>query len=369
MSSSFGEQLIQFAYAVDYIDATSFNRIRQLVDNYTRNTLNITVTRFMVTSRIGNEIGLIPHKHATMGKYSTMPVRDSRGRVASQTAFAFLYNKRLWIISANPSEPLLPKCRSYRDLWSKSKGIPKYIKPTNDPIKTSIIIPLKDENGNVFGVFNFETVERLDITKAAKQELTIIADAMAIAYRIHSITKARNLFTGNAIDELNKILQHPLPKLTKPNIFLASSTNAESDVISTIKKVFLEKEYLDKFNQIYWKDIHRPGNINMQLLNELGTCRYGVCYLSERIPDVQPALYQDNPNVVFEAGMLHGRSDANSSTPASWIPIREKNSTDAPFDFASERMIIVPRQNGRLQVSQFKTMFRNRLDALIGTKK
>ncbi|MCG8047450.1 MAG: hypothetical protein N0C89_02265 [Candidatus Thiodiazotropha endolucinida] len=107
----------------------------------------------------------------------------------------------------------------------------------------------------------------------------------------------------------------------------------------------------------------------MQLLNELGTCRYGVCYLSERIPDAQPALYQDNPNVVFEAGMLHGRSDANSPPPASWIPIREKNSTDAPFDFASERMIIVPRQNGRLQVSQFKTMFRNRLDALIGTKK
>ncbi|MES9988398.1 MAG: hypothetical protein AB2552_03705 [Candidatus Thiodiazotropha endolucinida] len=55
----------------------------------------------------------------------------------------------------------------------------------------------------------------------------------------------------------------------------------------------------------------------MQLLNELGTCRYGVCYLSERIPDAQPALYQDNPNVVFEAGMLHGRSDANSPTPAS----------------------------------------------------
>jgi hypothetical protein len=107
---------------------------------------------------------------------------------------------------------------------------------------------------------------------------------------------------------------------------------AESDVSNATNKVFLEKEYLEKFNQIYWKDIHRLGNINMKLLNELGTCRYGVCYLSEKIPDTQPTLYQDNPNVVFVAGMLHGRSDANSPVPASWIPIHEMNSTDAPFD-------------------------------------
>ncbi|MES9867696.1 MAG: hypothetical protein ABW157_20415 [Candidatus Thiodiazotropha sp. LLP2] len=369
MSSSFGEQLIQFAYAVDYIDADNFNRIRQLVDNYTRNTLNITVTRFMVTSQIGDKIGLIPHKFATMGKYSTMPVRDAKNHIASQTAYSFIKNRPLWIVSATPNNPLLNKSVKYRDLWSKSTSIPKYIKPSSDPIKTSIIIPLKDENGVTFGIFNFETTERLDITQAAKQELSIIADAVAITYRTFSTTKARNQFTGNAIDELNKVLQKPLPKLTKPNIFLASSSDAEGDVIKAIKAVFMEKEYLDKFNQIYWKDIHRPGNINMQLLLELGTCRYGVCYLSEAISGEKPTLYQDNPNVVFEAGMLHGRSDADSPIPASWIPIREKNSVEAPFDFATQRMIQVPRNSGKLQITRFKAMFRKRLDALIDAKK
>ncbi|MES9852494.1 MAG: hypothetical protein ABW170_11755 [Candidatus Thiodiazotropha sp. L084R] len=67
--------------------------------------------------------------------------------------------------------------------------------------------------------------------------------------------------------------------------------------------------------------------------------------------------------------MLHGRSDADSPIPASWIPIREKNSTEAPFDFATQRMIEVPRNNGKLQITRFKAMFRKRLDALIDAKK
>ena len=34
MSSTFGEQLVRFVEAVDYIDDRSFDQVRQLVDDY-----------------------------------------------------------------------------------------------------------------------------------------------------------------------------------------------------------------------------------------------------------------------------------------------------------------------------------------------
>ena len=60
--------------------------------------------------------------------------------------------------------------------------------------------------------------------------------------------------------------------------------------------------------------------------------------------------YDDNANVVFEAGMLHARtlvsSDTEGGEPAGWIPVREKASPDPPFDFAAERILVVPRTRG-----------------------
>ncbi len=115
-------------------------------------------------------------------------------------------------------------------------------------------------------------------------------------------------------------------------------------------------------------DIQRPLWIvsGVHLLAELGTCRYGVCYFSELDDTSTNGEYRDNPNVLFEAGMLHGRSDSDAQKPASWIPIREKASSPAPFDFAAERMILVPRtRKGTLQKKQFQELFRKRLDGLV----
>ena len=45
--------------------------------------------------------------------------------------------------------------------------------------------------------------------------------------------------------------------------------------------------------------------------------------------------------------MLHARTTATAEQdmgePAGWIPIREEKSPPAPFDFASERILIIPR--------------------------
>jgi hypothetical protein len=99
----------------------------------------------------------------------------------------------------------------------------------------------------------------------------------------------------------------------------------------------------------------RPGNIHIQLLEELSQCRFGICYFSEISQESGEIQYKDNANVLFEAGMLHGRSANTTKNPANWIPIREESSKDnqnnetIPFDLYSERMITVKRAKGKIK--------------------
>ena len=58
---TFGEELVQFARAVDYVDGRSFDRFRKLVDEYTENTLSIKLTRLMIVSGSLNNPRLIPY--------------------------------------------------------------------------------------------------------------------------------------------------------------------------------------------------------------------------------------------------------------------------------------------------------------------
>jgi hypothetical protein len=72
--------------------------------------------------------------------------------------------------------------------------------------------------------------------------------------------------------------------------------------------------------------------------------------------------------VLFEAGMLHSLTNSPVTVPSGWIPIREKNSPKIPFDFASERVLIVARSsNGELMEERFRSDLRRRMTALLGS--
>lgn len=365
MNTTFGEHLKQFALAVDTVDKDSFHDAKDLVLDYFRRTLNIEITRLMVEAKVAEMDGLITYNLVSKAVYSVRPVRDHKGEFTSHTAYAYGTNKSLWIVSGDKNEKRLEHCESWVDLWSNSKDLPAYKVPSGESLKesarTSIIIPVLTDS-RVFGVFNFETTEYLDITASAKKELTLVVDALVLLYQTYLKYERKLEDTRTAFNKLNDLLQHPLPKLTKPNIFLASSHRAASDAV---KQTFKEEEFANKFQVVYWKEMHAPGNINTQLLEVLGTCRYGVCYFSERLGS-KGNRFRDNPNVLFEAGMLHGRSDQGAQSPASWIPIREASSK-TPFDFASERTIIVPRsKDGILDEAQFKDILRKRIRVLVG---
>lgn len=69
----------------------------------------------------------------------------------------------------------------------------------------------------------------------------------------------------------------------------------------------------------------------------------------------------DNPNVIFEAGMLHALINSPDAPPSGWIPVREEDSPAAPFDFAAERIEKVPRTRGELDVVKFRAQLERRL--------
>lgn len=371
MDQSFGKTLLHFSYACDLIDEGTFARIRDLILDYTKRVLEIDFDRLLIEGdSLGKKKVLLSHRLATTGNYQVIDVKDASGRIMSLAGYAYTKKIPLWVVSAD-SEADLRKTVNYRDLWSNEKRLPKYWFPEEtiqgDPILTSILIPLGPP-GNVIGVQTYETRHRLDVTKGAKEELQAIATATYHIYQATLDYKKRMNDTVQAFNHLNDILQQPLPKLTKPKIFLASSHEADQDVISIIKEV-IEGGYQDKFDLVYWKDMNQPGNINEQLLKELSQCRFGICYFSEKSHEESGEIrYQDNANVIFEAGMLHGRSANNLQFPATWIPVREQQCTSIPFDFSSERTIIVNRAKGKagkiLKGVLMKTL-RERVDALV----
>jgi len=367
MASTFGEQLVQFAQALDAIDDRNFNRFREIVNRYTQKTLGISSSRLMISAQVSGSdaktIALAPHGLAQDGEIEVTPIRTGN-KYSGQLALCFDTGKSLWVVNAS-GESELAKARGYRELWSGLQRLPPYRAVTNQPVRTSILIPLKYANGRVFGVITFETTDRLDTTFGAKKELENLALALSIIYRLLRDSQSRSKRTNEGLEALYEQLSHPQIKLTKPSIFVASSTRGKADVIKILREVIREKEFRNVFNEVYWKDMNRPGSINQQLLAELGSCRFGVCYLSEEVEDGSHP-FQDNINVVFEAGMLHGRSDISSPIPASWIPLREENSPPTPFDFASQRTVIVPRnRDGRLNIDKFKSQFRTGLRGLI----
>lgn len=367
MASTFGDQLVLFALSVDVVGVDRFNRVNQLVNEYCRGTLGIETTKLYLSTDVDGRPAL---KRYGMGSHeleSLRTVRTVDGAYNGQTSLAFDRRKPIWIVSATGKQQLANTTR-YADQWSRLKAIPTYKSLGGDDaagVKTSIVVPVPD-GSSVVGVVGFETSEYIEITEEAKSELSKIAEALGVLIRLFRAADAQKSNTEAALENLQALLSGPLPKLTKPMIFLASSSDAEADVVDAILGVLRERAYTERMELVYWKAMDQPGNINRQLLEAIAQCRYGLCYFSQKNGEGE---YTDNVNVVFEAGMFHGRVDELTPVPASWIPIREVQSPDLPFDFAQERILWVERaRNGALRTKAFAAALRRRLDAMLAAR-
>jgi hypothetical protein len=392
MNLSFGEQLVQFAQSADTLNKSQFRALFKLVTAYTSKTLNISVTNVLIGSKRKQALFLLDE--LTKDNPAVIPLTKGRRNNESNghAAYAYRHNQALWIVacvkdSANDGALTGKSLREFENQWPMPPGdallepLPKYRKPctkiAREPIRTSVLLPLRNEVDDCFGVLALETSDQVEFSRRACDELEHIADAVSICFRLWKFTESQLERTNDALSQLDLELRMKQPKLTKPKLFLASPgrDKREDDVIECIKNVVRNGSFesLDRnrvmfrscFDLEFWEDADEPGDINEYLVDSLNSCKHAICYLSEKNDQPKPR-YRYNLNVIFEAGMMHLRTSQLSRQQVAWIPVREKDSEDVPFDFSQERAIVVPRDPaGELNVDKFERILTNRLKKLL----
>src|ERR1043165_3863196 len=301
MARSFAEYLRQFALTVDIVNNEIFGEVKELIQQYVKEALRIDYFEFMRTSIVDGRPGLITLW--PVEGFLSNSVRDTSGNYNGQTAYVFDKGVALWVVNKDKSP--LADTANYIDLWHSRNDLPRYVTPgsVREAIRTAIMIPMKDDSGRVFGVLDFESNRYLGITEAAKRELDMIAESLAILYSLERTYFTQRVSTRSAVQELEKTLKSKrMPRLSKPVLFLAFSSKADFSVIGQIREIL--GEYEDHLEIIVWDRVSKSGNISNQIIDDILSSRYGICYFSE--PAAKSAnKYQDNPNVLIEAGMLH----------------------------------------------------------------
>jgi hypothetical protein len=364
-ANTFAGQLKHFAKSVDIVDDEVFEGARRLIYKYVRDELEAEYFEVDRAQEADGETGLhmfwssLDHEHVWR-------LRNADGSYVNCVTRAFALGQPMWIVASDKAP--LTDAGTYQDLWSHGTGLPRHHPSGDRPIRTVVIVPLRRRRP--IGAYYFESRAYIGITEVAKQELLRLGDSLAILFELYEAHKSQARMTAEAIDELQEILAAArFPKLTKPHFFVAFSNRADRQVQMVIRESL--DRFSDRLEFTDWTQIIEAGNINTQISREITRSRFGICYFSEPCPNESEHAFTDNPNVIFEAGMLHALTSANAGStdaePAGWIPMREGNSPPAPFDFAAERTVQVPRAaNGELNEERLANMLQTRILKLLG---
>jgi len=369
-NSTFAGQLKHFAESVDIVDDARFDSVRDLVYRYVTKQLSGEYFELLRQESGGSgdrQSWLRTFWSSADDRLHFWPIRSDDGSYTNPVTYAFDNECPMWVVS--PEKDPLDEADEHHDLWSKTPKLSRYQPSSSQSTRTAVIMPLRLQRS--YGVYCFESSRYIEITDVAKVELKRLADALTILYRLWETNKAQSAGTEHAIGDLREALQQAkFPRLAKPHFFVAFSNKADETVKLIIRDTL--EEFAAKLEYTDWTQMDESGNISAQIAKEILESRFGICYLSEPDGDASATArrYHDNPNVVFEAGMLHARTTAAAETdggePAGWIPVREPESPAPPFDFAAERILQVPRsKTGDLNKSRLSEMLRARIAALL----
>lgn len=363
MKNNFAYDFYQFALTIDIVDTHIRDEIRSLLRKFFEKKLKIEFFELLLHQKINNKDGLRTEWCSYNGEGESKTIyKTGKGnkKYCGQTAFVWEKGKPMWIQETS-GKKLSSTDASYVDVWSGTTDIPTYWLYDKNTIdsKTSIIIPLKKQNGKVFGVLNLESSTIIETSKAIKKDLLLIGESLTIIIELYNKNECSTSNTKKSIENIEEKLKK-YTDLKKYSIFIASPSNADERISGIILEVI--DKFKDTLDPIYWKNINSSGNVNRQIIKSISESSFGICYFSEKTTD---GGYKDNPNVLFEAGMLHALTNDPSTSPIAWIPIRE-DSHKIPFDFASERILIVPRlADKKINEDMFKSELESRISSII----
>jgi len=370
MSRMFGERIHEFVLSIDTMDKETFDELLKLIQLYVQEHLNVLYFSVLDESTVNNRQGLRT-LWSTREARPCYTIDKERGYV-SHTAYTFSENKPIWVVS--DSKQPLQKAEDLKDLWSGREDLPPYSTRSPTEVRTSVMHPLTRE-GRPIGVVEFAADKYVEPTPASLEEARTLAIVISRAYQMYDVRRAQRDNTKRAM----RLLEHALKteswtRLALPQLFVAYPGTERLDmdvradheaVIKTIRDVV--GEFTDKLKAVFWEDMTQAGNITEQVIREISISDFGMCYFSE---PVQRGEFQDNSNVLFEAGMMQSLANSPGALLSGWIPVREKESADIPFDIAAERIQLVERaEDGAFDQSAFADALRARVNALIDTLK
>ncbi len=365
---TFAGQLKDFARSVDNVDAETFDGVRALVVGYTQSfgaQYFELLTKDVRGQNGDEEVWLRRFWSSDDDRRSGWRVRTPDGGFTNPITQAFAMHKPMWIVGQN--DTALDEAE-YVDLWSHTCNHPRYNVAGAQHVKTLIIVPMCTRHE--YGALYVEFPKRLLMTDVSMRDFKLLADALEILYALfeHDEFRANNK-RGVLWNLRSHLREAQFPRTAVPHMFMAYPGKADPEVRQCISVVVAE--FGDRLEITDWDRMFASGDITAQISKEIAVSTLGLCYFSEPTQTPTEHLFEDNPNVVFEAGMLQARISAfagdTSGQPIGWIPIREMDSPEPPFDFAAERILYVPRDaRGSLRETKFEDLLRQRIQMLLG---
>lgn len=352
---------------MDFIDDAIVDDLKELLHRYFMETLEACYFRFLMEGTgIETPDGVLPTLETVWSSRE-----DRRGDVAlyaraghssGHLALAFESRRSLWI-TARDGSLLRTEGIELVDSWSRTKSLPDYVDYGESAARTSIVVPLS-YGERLFGVMDLEFEQYMTASTWGKAVIRLIEDAVSRIFWLNEMSRTQREDTRAAFAVLERSYRQSTSPFQRHTVFLASSGRADADVMAVILKVL--GEFDDIFDISYWKAEASAGNIAEQVRAAIADAEFGVCYISEPSPDAASRYrYLDNPNVLFEAGMiqmLHELRDDHTDLVSRWIPVREGPglTPPLPFNLAGDRVVTVPRADatGSVDVSDFEQVLR-----------
>lgn len=371
MRPLFGDRILEFVLSADIMDSKTFEELMDIIYKYLSVEFDVASFSVLVADETEGGGSLLVAKTTSEDDYPPVVVTSESG---FHVAYSFLKNQPLWIVDR--SKGLLRGSSDLQDLWSDAKDIPTQLKRhTDDDNRTMILHPIRrsGSEGNAMGLIEVTAEEFVKPSPAGLEEIQTLANLVGRAVQMLELRQDMQDNTRRALRSLERSLEiGQWARLEIPAVFVAfpgiekDSEYAadQASILTCIKDVLGEFAHLEV---VFWDNMSESGSIMEQVAGEIRDASMGVCLLSEPISSEEPSLedsdvtykFDDNPNVLYEAGMMQALAKSYGSLMQGWIPIREEDSAPRPFDLAGERTITVPRnEEGHFDESVFTEIFR-----------
>lgn len=377
--AAFAEEFNRLALAVSVINKENWDGICNDLNTYFSDIVGACYWEISIAgTRVQNEPGLktIITSEGIEDVYSLS--LDEKKAYKDFRSYAYAKGRPLWIVDKG-GKMLKGGDLTLVDKWSDADSDEEFPKKFPDnydhPAKTALF-NLLNFQGNNFGVFVLEHEDVKLLTPEVKEEIQLVNDSLSRIVRVWQTTKEQIEAVTEARGKFHRFVNSFSSIADPKKIFVASPKNRDEGVWGAIDSVLKKKKYKDRFQVIRWDEKTQPGNIFDSIIKDAMESSIGVCLFSEKLIEGKTSkngkemVAPDNPNVVYEAGVIQALVDSPDRHCKALVPIREEERIAGRpfFDISHDRLCIINRdKRNKFLEDDFKKQFEDMIDTALNS--